>query len=346
MAISTHKMLADSDIENTARIAPKDSYGAATKHFFNCTETASPLADVVGGLELPADGVNASHEVTIGAGDDSGVNTRLLAYTGGQATLPVITGGTWTQPGSSNVVLVACGKCRIDPAARDSDINMGGFTGLYIGQSSTGILRIQPYQAIFQIDADRFATPFYAQNAVRSEGDIHIYATVMRGTRLEHYADGVLTGSRDYANQAAALKTAWDNFTPDTGIACGHGASCSDIAICTDDICVEEELYAPLTCTLPNMTETITVFDAKISCDFSDETRYLRAPGRKEISGTFNPIDGNNNATGQYADDIYGLYFGVFDSAPSQQEIINGINYMKTEWVAGNKAIYPGWMFS
>ena len=338
-------MLSASGVENVGRIAPKDSYGATAKHFFNCTETASPIVDVIGGLSLPADGINLAKEVTIGAGDDSGINTRLLAFEGGTGILPTVTGGTWTQPGSSDFIAVACGKCRINASHPDGDVQSGGFTSIYIGEFADATFRAQPYQAIFQVGSDAFSTPFYPPMRVREEGEIYIYAAVKRGSVLEHYANGILTGSRDYTDQSAALKAEWDNFTPQTGFATGHSAYCSDIVICTPQACDEDIIFSGASCTDPNMTEPLTVFDAPVSCDFS-KPYYLRSEGRKERSSQFNPIEGNINSTSEYADDIYGLYTGIFENgAPTQSEIIAGINYMKNEWQLGNKVIYPGWMF-
>lgn len=341
MSISTHKMLADAGAVNNAVMDFDNSNGPASKHFFTCTETTSPIVDAIGGLSVPADGVNSAKLVTIGAGDDSGVNTRVLAFSSGVGDLPTLVGGSWDQPGTKDVVILACGKTRIDPADSDGDINVGGFTSLYVGEFSASTFRVQPYQSIFQVGSDVFATQFSCENRVRTEGDIHIYAAVMRGTTLEHWADGVLTGSRDYSEQTDAVKAAWENYTPGNGFATGHSAYCSDIMICTPQPCDDDVVFT--SCGIsPNMSEDFTVFDAPLPCDFSVNGHYLRESGRKEVPSTFNPIAGNRNSTGEYPDDLYGLYMGVFENAPT--DIAYATEWMKAEWVKGNKVVYPGWV--
>lgn len=341
MSITTHKMLSDNDLVNNARIAQKDSYGATGKHFFDCTETATPIVDAIGGLTL-ADSV----DTVIGAGDDSGVNTRILAYKSANDA-PLLTSGAWNQPASKDVMLVMCSKHRINGGHADSDF--GGFGSFTIGTTTTGQMRLQPYYGYFDLNNERFATPFYQPQKIRNDGDIGIYALVKRGNLLEHYFNGILTGSRDYSDNSVAFKAAFDNFVPDNRFDCGHSAYCKDIFLCFSDLVCTDAAVSGTCGTKPNMTNYSEEIGARFACDntVNSTTGLLtqRSDGVGEVAGFFDPIDGNGNSTGEYADDYYGFYMGVFDSAPSSSEVISGINYCKEEWSSGNKVIYPGWMF-
>ena len=353
MTVSTHKMLADNGQVNTARMNQANSIGPGSKHFFDCTETVAPIVDAIGALEL--EGV----DVTIGAGDDSGVNTRILGFPAaveGDQAKPPLSSGTWTQPAAKDVVMVVCHKARIDGTTGDA--HSGGYGSFYMGDSRNGILRVQPYQAIFGATGDSFhngfSTPFYASNGIRNDGQIYIHATVKRGTisggdaQLEHYSDGVLTGARDSSVMPSPLLAEWDNFTPDAVFKISHSAYTDSPQLCTNLTCVDGDVNGDACFTggyqYPNMTDPVNDAGTRIVCDMGFDWWHLNDAGKREISASFKILPGNSFGSGEYADDYYGFYVGVFDSAPPIADIIAGINWMKTEWVAGNKVVYPGWV--
>ena len=67
----------------------------------------------------------------------------------------------------------------------------------------------------------------------------------------------------------------------------------------------------------------------------------------ESVPGIFSdPIPPNTGTIVNKEQDYYGLLIHFFpNGAPSQAEIENGLKWIKPRWLAGDKVIYPGWMF-
>ena len=298
-----------------------NSIGVNCKHYFPCDEGVAPaiLTDIAGGVVIdPA--LETDHSLDTGAAN----TIRMLSF----GTNVGLTGNL-VAPGSSDVVLIACGKSRIDIGNADSDY--GGFIAFYIGTAGDAILRVQPYYSTFYSNSvidpagtalKTIATPVNKELLTRNDGQDYIFAAVKRGNKLEHWADGIKTGDNDVTLGTAEMQTDWNNFAPGNEIRVGHGAYSTDIVLCQAD--------------------SLKLDVGNFNC-FIYPQHVTRSNGDKEVPGLFKIIDGNSNSAGEYAQDIYGLAVFVFeDGAPD--DIGEAITWMKEQWVAGNKVIWPGWV--
>lgn len=308
MSISTHKMLAAAGIENTAQIIDQDStLSSNTRTFFDCSETApvSVITDAVKGSTI-----TDATPVVVADGEIDGVTVKLF---GG----PNIGVANFDDPGEQDYIIIACARS-VDAGA---DVDDNGAICFYYGNADNGQMKVQPYYSAFVDDTDIFpltrsgvATPFTDDYVFRTVGDDYMFAATKRGNNMEHYADGVFTGDVDVASHHSGyMSVKWLNQTgKDAFIRLGHSA------------------YAyPTKCTQ-------TLIDSN-ACEVVGET----------ITSLFqDPISPNTDSIVNINQDYYGLVVHFFPNGlPSKAEIENGLKWMKTNWLAGNKVIYPGWMF-
>ena len=310
--ISTHKMLAASGKENTAQITDQAStLSGNTKAFFDCNESypVTATVDVVGGA-LTIDNVTGGN--TVGDGSEDGVNVSILSTPDGEH----ITGGNWPDPGTDDYIMLVCGKS-VDAG---NDVDDNGAISFYFGERGNGAMRVQPYYASFMDDTDLdclwkadLATPYCETYQRRTVGADYMFAGVKRGNYMEHYAEGAMTGRVDIVSHADGfLADKWLNQVNRGAIfQCGH-SSYGKRRLCTQqfiDFCACLVLGEPL-------------------------------------NGSFEPIPPNTGSIIDYPQDFYGFVVHVFPNGmPSQSEIENGMKWMKPRWLAGDKVIYPGWMF-
>ena len=188
-----------------------------------------------------------------------------------------------------------------------------GNIGFYYGARSEGQMRVQPYYASFHDDTDpnplTRSTAFTGEAteySTRTAGEDYMFAGWKSGDMLHHAADGVRTGTVNVTtHHDGYLATQWANQVS-RGNACQLGhAGNGELASCTQ-IALEG--------------------------------------GVCEVLGQ--PVPGGwTNVTNQ-AQDIYGILIHFFpNGAPSSAEIENGLKWMKPRWLAGDKVIYPGWMY-
>ena len=70
------------------------------------------------------------------------------------------------------------------------------------------------------------------------------------------------------------------------------------------------------------------------------------AYGSYNAVGNFSAIPPDEKAVVDMEEIEYGfLKHHFLNATPSQKEIRSGMDWMRSRWIAGNKAIYPGWMF-
>jgi len=323
MTIVSHYAASQAGITDSGSQTQENSIGPNCKHFFPCSAAdvaASTLTDIVNGVVI--DPV-AETDHSVGAGAD---NTARVQSFGTNVGIT----GAWTAPGAKDCVLMVCGKSRIDSGS--ADVDDGGFITVYVGTAATQILRAQPYYSTFfsgatsdpsSIGLNLIATPMYLPNRTRVDGEDYCFAAVMRGDILEHWADGLLTGTNDVTKGPSTMQTDWDNFAPGAEFRCSHSAYCLDVMVCKASTGLTDPLDFP--CTIGLVPQAI-----------------IRANGDSEVPGGFKLIPGNAAQTGEYPQDYYGFALFVFENG-APNDVGEAMNWMKEQWSAGNKVIWPGW---
>lgn len=241
--------------------------------------------------------------------------TNWLTWpSGGKPTGLDPDGPGWVMPGSRDAMLLVAGRAILDPP---TDPDYGGFLAFYLGDKGTGQLKVQPYYAVWIDESahasnirQRIATPWQSAYRARVHGDFYIFAAVKRGTTLEHYANGVLTGSVDLAaHYGGELVAGFSNWQPVDDMRTGHAAY-GDIATCTAGLI------------------------SGGACETLGE----------EVPGLFSAHAPNTGASGELAQDVAGLVVGVFDNgAPPASVLAAGMADMLTPWAAGSKGFPAAW---
>lgn len=278
----THYAIWQSGLTDNGKQLQANSIGVNTKHFFSCESIAAgQLTDIVAGVVLDADGLDPGAAATlVNQVVDTGAANTITMQQWANKTLA---SGSWHAFGADDVILVVANRATKDPAKAAES---AGSCSFYIGDGSgNAILRVQPYLggwiSIAESGNDTRTTESASILASSREGEDHIYAVVKRTASyvLEHWADGVMTDSKDFSGESATWKTAWDNWSPSNEWACGHSA--------------------------------------------------------------FGVPFGANHI--EYPQDYYGIAVCSFaNGAPT--DLSEALPWMLTEWVAGNKVMYPGWV--
>ena len=313
MSISTHKMLANAGIENTAQIVDQAStLSANTRTFFDCSDSAGggETVDVIKGSKLVDDG--ATNKLIVQDGAVSGVTVQLMANPPQSITV-----ADYDDPDTQDYIIIACGRS-VDLGL---DVDDNGGIAFYYGDSDNGQMKVQPYYAVFSdsttpipLTRSIVTTPFQEGYKFRDVGDDYMFSALKRGDYMEHYADGNMTGSVNVAaHHDGYLSAKWRNQTgKGRVIRLGHSAY-GDQKIC-DDIFLDAGVCEVLGEIVPSF--------------------FTIAP-----PNTVNSIVDKEQ-------DYYGILVHFFpNGAPSQSEIEAGMTWMKERWLNGDKVIYPGWMF-
>jgi len=299
--ISTHKMLAAISKQNNAQIFDRESTQSTnTKTFFAMEEAhpATVVTDVVGGTSTIN---NSTANVSVEGGETDGVMMRILVN-----PTSLLAVGSWPDPASQDYMILVCGR-----SLGTGDAN--GCVALYVGNTSIGQMKVQPYYAVFQdtsssgdVWLQSVSTQWAKEYSIRTIGEDYMFAAVKRGDIMEHYADGRLLGSVNVATaNGGILADAWRNQNDKSNLLRAGHSGYGDQLTCTQqliDLTVCGEIGAP-------------------------------------IVGGF---EGSANE----AQDFYGMLYHFFpNGTPAVTEIENGMQWMKPKWIGGDKPIYPGWMF-
>ena len=354
MAIATHKMLADNEQVNNARMAYKDSNGAHTKHYFRClSDSTTEFTDAISGVEW--DKVN-NGAVGASAGclfsDSQAVGTAATATNAQRFGIKDNTAdtpwdpatGSWAQPASADVVMMIAGRSVQDPV--DGTARNGFFT-FGIGtrkpaaiDSNDGRMRVSPYFTSFFTRTDteaawkeNVATPYSSDMQERVTGQDYVFAGVKRTNEniLEHYIDGEYSStSQSILDFAADLQTSWNDWQP-TATADFTHAGYLHINWCDDSNTGQF-----------NQTDPDTWQEVGF-CRM--QGTQFAADGSNQFIGAFNPDNYENEVTGgtdEYPQDFYFVYIGVFENgAPPKAVIERAMTWMLAEAKAGNKVISP-----
>jgi len=300
--------------------------GPCLKHFFPMDEETNEfLIDVKGGIKLLGYG-------EFGVEMDNGTaphSKRLLAWSGH--------GGGWSnEPNTMNlyefagkdVLIVSAGRAVFDIPGGGG----GGHLSFYIGSSgeATEVLKAQPYYTVFGGTAvvdgyNTIATLRNQQYKQLKSGQDYVFAGAKAGNFLHHWVNGARTDMADVRKATNEIQTRWANFKPNYidvdgtwgAFKFGHGATGGTINACQPD-----------DTTLANGS----------ACDFTYEGHQLNVSGNREKPGTFI----NSLSPSEVAQDYYGAAVFCFeDGLPD--DVPEAIMWMKEQWMAGNKVIWPAW---
>lgn len=374
MSISTHKMLADAGVENNSQAAHKDKLTNA-RHFYKMDEggSATQIEDDIGGIiytevgspdfEIGVESA-ATYTVSCGQKDNDIAPANVIdPHTGAGATYA---------PGAKEVVLVAMSRSVYDPQGTDSPAGdpspyglQRGFGGMIVGgrqstdndtltgapnaqdgrlivnhhdgfwtaRGATGKIYETDIRTVLQDDGSNWYDSFHAPEV----GVDTISCVVKRATYMEFYRDGERI-SRSYdVNEVldADALSSWNNWIPDTGVMrplvhtewrarpYWTGADCQSSGV--------------------NSWETLGLVFPHSAADFPRPDGLNFAFSSGNTSNICQSVAGERT-TGEYPQNFYGCLMMTFENgAPDKQEIINGINYLKEQWLLGNKTLYMGW---
>lgn len=239
---------------NPSQIISKGGHG---KHFYDMTEVEPicSIADSFGSVVIDYSGSPSFYNARADS-DEPGVAIRAVYW-------PLVNGANvfgvdtaWQAPLGKDAAITVCAKSRVAtpgvtrPAVSNScgdgngngrpafttDLEgYGGCVSVYIGDAFSATdsqIKMHPYYAVFvndvlndpDVNVGQLATPFYDPMKKRVDGEIYIVTAVKRGYFLEHYVNGMYTGSADIREKNSAMQAAWSNLSFGRYFRWGHSA--------------------------------------------------------------------------------------------------------------------------
>lgn len=306
--------------------------GQHGKHFFEMTETepVCVIADSFGStnIDYNASGITAFYTVRSNS-DEPGNAVRMMYWANGVNTfLARGVDSAWTPSLGKDMIMFICAKVIHAPVSdsitplpdscttpigngnnwtENDQIEWGGAFSFYMGEAHNAIngqVKIQPYYAVFGHDAITAGT---------TDGQLQTPFYEPMKSRV----DGEV-----YFSCAIKRGNVLEHYVCDSSGAVFTGSA--DIT------------------TKPAAMQT--AWNAGVYGDFFRSGHgAVGTPG--DFTGSFDPIEGNDRAIVEWQNDVYGIGVSHFvQSAPPENIIRLGMEWMRREFIKGNKKIYPGWM--
>jgi len=347
------------------------------RHFVSCEETGGSITQLTdikkGAVVIDTANPGNTGDLSIAEGDDPGKSVNLLLWRGGGT---VETEFTWDAPLDKDFLIMAIGRAKIDPTKPVLDPNpyYGGAISFYFSSNDVNNqpeLKIHPYFTAFTAASGKqFSTPTYDPMMRRNADQVYAVCGIKEGDYISHWVDGVKRGEinvaerlaqQDILNAEGGLGTtaglaSFRNFTTgSSSMFTGHAAYDAVPPVVynqgiqqagTADESPAEiwtlENALPFNREQPYGNGSYFWAGTPLYTWFNVDSWHAyidRTDGGKDVQqGTWVP----SNVLAE-PNDMYGFIVCVFeDGIPD--DVGAAMDWMKEQWVLGNKVFYPGWV--
>jgi hypothetical protein len=346
------------------------------RHFISCEETGTitQLTDIKKAAVV-LDSTNPANtgDIIMAEGDDPGVTVSLKSWHGGSN---VETEFTWDAPLDKDFLIMAIGRAKIDPTKPVLDPNpyYGGAISFYFSSNDGANqpeLKIHPYFTAFTpAGGDQFSTPYYAPMMRRNADQVYAVCGVKRGDYIEHWVDGVKRGELEVASRLEQQ----DAFNAAGGLGGTTGlSSFRNFTTGSSSFFTGHAAYDAIPPVVYNQgiqqagtaDESPAEIWAKSDANpFDREQPYGEGPyfwaGTPlydwfNVDGWYAYLDradgGKDVQLGSWVpsnvleepNDMHGFIVCIFENG-MPDDVGAAMDWMKEQWVLGNKSFYPGWV--